>query len=91
MPSASITTWTGLDPRVVTCREDFDAQVSQRILRKLNLVINGLMNVYLYFLGSTCIYSLLIMFDLVIGWVIDWIVGGPGLDLGPLNSMICWS
>jgi len=23
-------------------------------------------------------YSLLITFDLIMGWVIDWVVGGPG-------------
>ena len=34
------------------------------------------------------IYSLLITFDLVMGWVIDWVVGGPEPGLGPLNSMI---
>jgi len=47
MPSAGITTWTGLDPRGVTCGEDSNAQVSQTILKKSNLVIKGLMNVYL--------------------------------------------
>jgi len=91
MPFAGITAWIGLDLRGVTCREDSNAQVSQRILRKSNLVIKGVMNAYLYFLGSTRIYSLLILFDLVMGWVIDWVVGGPGPDPSPFNSMICWS
>ena len=29
MPSVGISVWTGLDPRGVTCRRDFNAQVSK--------------------------------------------------------------
>jgi len=36
-----------LDPGGVTCGEDSDDQVSQKVLKKSNLVIKGLMNVYL--------------------------------------------
>jgi len=38
---------TGLDPRGVTCGEDSDAQVSKEFLKKSNLMIKGLMNLYL--------------------------------------------
>jgi len=36
---AGILAWTGLNPRGVTCGEDFDAQVSKEFSEKSNLVI----------------------------------------------------
>jgi len=47
MLSASVSAWTGLDPRGVTCEENSDAQVSKEFSEKSNLVIKGLMNAYL--------------------------------------------
>jgi len=47
MLSVDISVWTSLDPRGVTCREDSNAQVGKRTLRKSNLVIKGVMNAYL--------------------------------------------
>jgi len=45
-------------------------------------VINGVMNAYLYLMGSTCIYRVLIMSSYGMGralvWALVWAVSGPG-------------